>query len=161
MAINVTKLTSTVSHNETTGIRASYEAVLLVKLFFLPSMLRIDRARLNDSDRNEASILLFLPSFCQSWTADGPDGRHGRCVGATARTRGGERATNRYPAMVADLAREETLAWRIALVACATVSHRQTFLCLDCACPLVGIFLRIPQTSDELRAISSRELKEF
>lgn len=54
------------------------------------------------------------------WTADGPDGRHGRCVGATARTREGDRATSRHPATAVDLARAGTSMWRIAPVACAT-----------------------------------------
>lgn len=68
----------------------------------------------------------------QLWTADGPDGRYGRCVGAIALTRGGDRATSRHPATAGDFARAGTSMWRIAPAACATVSHRQTFLRLDC-----------------------------
>lgn len=84
----------------------------------------------------------------QLWTADGPDGRHGRCVGATARTREGDRATSRHPATAVDLARAGTSMWRIAPVACATVSHRQTFLRLDCVLRSSQSFC-VPQSSDE------------
>lgn len=78
--------------------------------------------------------------LCQPWTDNGPDGRHGRCVGATVRTRGGDRATNRHPATVDDLAKAEISTWRIAPAACATVSQRLTFLCLDCAFCLLRSF---------------------
>jgi len=89
----------------------------------------VDRAtRLGDPERNETSTLFLHPSFCQSWTADGPDGPHGRCAGAIALTRGGEAATSRRPAMVGDLVRAETSAWPTAPAVCATVSQR-TFPC--------------------------------
>lgn len=89
----------------------------------------------------------------QLWTADGPDGRHGRCVGATARTREGDRATSRHPATADDLARAEISMWRIAPVACATVSHRQTFLRLDCVLRLLQSFC-VSQSSYKILRIS-------
>lgn len=65
----------------------------------------------------------FFFSREQWWTEDGPDGRHGRSVALTARTPEGDPATSHRPATVVVLAKGETSAWRIAPVACATVSH--------------------------------------
>lgn len=106
----------------------SYEPVLSCQSFLLP----LDRTCLNNLENEARTNSIFLFFSRQLWTADGPDGRHGRCAGAIALTRGGDRATNRHLATAGGLARAGTSMWRIAPAACATVSHRQTFLRLDC-----------------------------
>lgn len=140
--------------------RASYEARSSCpgETFYrrYTSSHRCTSETLNDTTERGLDPLL---SFCQSWTADGPDGRRGRSAGATARTRGGDRATSRRPATAADLARAGTPTWRIAPAACATVSHLgELSLRLDCASRSSG---SNPRSAEFRRALSSCYLATF
>lgn len=126
-AINATELTSMVSHQRGCGDTCELRALSVELFYYRYTSIGLVLTTLNETRSR------FCFFFYQPWTDNGPDGRHGRCVGAPVRTRGGDCATIRHPATVDDPAKAGTSTWRIALAACATVSHRQTSLCLDCA----------------------------